>query len=90
MDKVIVTREGFGRCLKAGLECKIIGQKGEAVVIQLLNGDVWHGQINELEVLDDDISHLIPLRQVADHEQRLVESISKLIRTGKIDVLKVD
>ena len=80
MNKVIVARAG-----------ELLGIKiGDSVVIQLGNGDVWHGKMKDLMVLDADISHLIPLTQAADHEQRLVESISKLIRTGKIVALKVD
>ena len=52
MNKVIVTRAGFGECLREGLECTILSQKGEDVVIILLNGDVWHGKMNDLMVLD--------------------------------------
>ncbi len=90
MNKVIVTRKGFGECLREGLECQLIKQSGDSVVIQLGNGDVWHGKMKDLMVLDTDISHLTPLRQAADHEQRQIDNINKLIRTGKIDVLNVD
>ena len=41
-------------------------------------------------VLDEDISHLIPLTSDPDHEQRQTEKINKLIKRGLIDVLEVN
>ena len=48
-DKV-VTNEGFGECLRAGLEATIIRVQGENIAIRLDNGDVWHGKISDVHL----------------------------------------
>ena len=50
--KKAVTKYGFGRLLRAGLECTILSDTpvGNSVVIRI-NGNIWHGSINDLEII---------------------------------------